>query len=63
MSRTAAEIRSELDEVTKLSWGYDQSINLLRAEQAKLNARRKELEIEFQRQDALEQSQAQVGKS
>ena len=52
---TAAQLRTELDALDKLSWGYDQAIALLRVEQAAVNAKRKTLETEFQAQDAIEE--------
>jgi hypothetical protein len=54
MSRTAAEIKLELDDETSKSLELDQQIEQLRKQQAEHNARRKTLEVEFQQQDAVE---------
>lgn len=58
MSRSAAEIKAELDEKTLRSFELDEQITLLRNVQATLNASRKELEREFQTQNALEEQAA-----
>lgn len=58
MSKAAA-LKAELEAATQESWDLDQQINTLRERQAAVNSRRKLLEVDFQREDALE-AQARV---